>query len=73
MKRICPNFPRNVSRLRFPLSWNPNHRLMGLKQQAADPAAEPKKRRRVGFSTVGESISNSVYAHFVFWRTFILS
>lgn len=35
---------------------NPNHRLMGLKQQAADPAADPKKRRRVGFSNIDTGV-----------------
>lgn len=29
---------------------------MGLKQQAADPAADPKKRRRVGFSNIDTGV-----------------
>lgn len=29
---------------------------MGLKQQAADPAADPKKRRRVGFSNIDAGV-----------------
>ena len=43
---------------------------MGLKQQAADPAVDPKKRRRVGFFNIGESISNSLYAQFMFSKMF---